>query len=140
VTAGVFESGRSVGGSATRLGAALLVVVSACGAQVRPSVPTRSNVAPGGGLTRAAVDEVIAGHLPAVRACYEKSAAAEGRPMGVVRLGWRVEPSGEVSSVTLVASSLNSASVEVCVAGEIARWRFPSSARETEVREHPFSF
>ncbi|MDB5219080.1 MAG: Glycine-rich cell wall structural protein 1 precursor [Myxococcaceae bacterium] len=120
--------------------ASLLLAVSGCGAELRPAASTRSSIAPDGGLARAAVDDAIRTHVPALRACYEKFAAAEGRPMGVVRFGWRIDPSGAVSSVAIVATTLHSAAIEGCIADEVARWRFPAAARETEVTEHPFSF
>jgi hypothetical protein len=118
----------------------VLLATFACGAEVRPGASTRSAIAPDGGLTRAAVDEVVRAHLSTVRGCYEKFAAAEHRPMGVVRLAWRVASSGEVSSVMLVASTLHSAPIEACIADDVGRWQFPSSARDTEITDHPFSF
>ncbi|HSO34106.1 MAG TPA: AgmX/PglI C-terminal domain-containing protein [Labilithrix sp.] len=123
-----------------RLVAALLLVASACGAEVRPGVSTRSKLGAEAGLSRDAVDAVVRGHVPAIRACYEAHATAEGRPMGVVRVGWRVEPSGAVASVEIVATTLHSTSIEGCITSEIARWQFPASSRSTEVAEHPFTF
>jgi hypothetical protein len=117
-----------------------LCAVPACGAEVRPAASARSSLAPEAGLTRAVVDEAIRARVSAVRECYEKSAPSEGRPMGLVRLGWHIAPSGAVSSVIVVATTLHSATIEGCIVDEVGRWSFPASARETEVTEHPFSF
>jgi hypothetical protein len=122
-----------------RLLAATLLLAS-CGAEFRPGVSTRSRLGAEAGLSRAVIDDVVREHLPAIRACYEAHAAAEGRPMGVVRVGWRVEPTGAVASVAIVATTLRSSSIEGCMISAIARWQFPTSSRATEVVEHPFSF
>jgi len=118
----------------------LMATGSACGAEVRPAASTRSAIGADAGLSREVVDEVVRAHVPAVRACYEQHARAEGRPMGVVRVGWRVEPSGAVASVEIVATTLHSTAIEGCITSEIARWQFPASSRSTEVAEHPFTF
>ena len=60
--------------------------------------------------------------------------------MGVVRIGWHIEPSGAVSGVQMVASTLHSAPVESCIGEEVSRWQFPGSPRATEVAEYPFTF
>ena len=112
----------------------------ACGAEVRPSASTRSTIGGDAGLSRAMVDEVVTAHVSAIRACYEDHAKAEGRPPGVVRAGWHIEPSGAVASVEIVSTTLHSTAIEGCITAEIARWKFPASARPTEVSEHPFSF
>lgn len=115
-------------------------VAAGCGAQVRPVSSAASRIAHGGGLSQKDVDDAVTTHLPAVRACYERRAAAEGRPMGVVRFAWRIETSGAVSNVALVASTLHSGAIETCIADEVGRWQFPTSQQETEITEHPFAF
>ncbi len=114
--------------------------VGACGAEVRPGASTRSTIGADAGLSRAMVDDVVSAHLSVIRACYEEHAKAEGRPPGVVRAGWHIEPSGAVASVEIVATTLHSTAIEGCITAEIARWKFPSSARPTDVAEHPFTF
>jgi hypothetical protein len=122
-----------------RLATALLLVLSACGAELRAE-SSRSVIARDGGLPPDAVHEVVRAHVPAVRACYEQFAKAEGRPMGVVRVGWQIEPSGAVANVQIVATTLHSSSIEGCIAEDVARWQFPKSPRATEVGEYPFTF
>ena len=112
----------------------------ACGAELRPSASTRSAIGADGGLSRATVDEVVTANLPAIRACYEDHAKAEGRPPGVVRAGWHIEPSGAVVGVEIVSTTLHSTAVEGCITSAIARWKFPVSSRPTDVTEHPFTF
>jgi len=123
-----------------RIDALLLTCLCACGAEVRPSASTRSSLGADAGLSRAMVDEVVSAHLSAIRACYEDHAKAEGRPPGVVRAGWRIEPSGAVGSVEIVSTTLHSSAIEGCITSEIARWEFPASSRPTDVAEHPFTF
>jgi hypothetical protein len=118
---------------------ALALALTACGAS-RSGGSARSVIGPDAGLAPDAVHAVVRAHVDAIRACYERSAKSEGRPMGVVRLGWQIEPSGAVTSVQLVASSLHSAAVESCIADDVARWQFPSAPRATEIRAYPFEF
>jgi hypothetical protein len=118
----------------------LLLACGACGASVRPATPARTLLAADAGLSRAQIDEVVAAHVPAVRACYEERAKAEGRPMGVVRVGWRIDPAGTVSNVEIVSTSLHSSGIEGCITSAIASWTFPAAARPTAVTEHPFTF
>ena len=115
------------------------MLLAACGAELRAE-SARSVLGRGGGLPPDAVHEVVRAHVPAVRACYEQFAKAEGRPMGVVRVGWQIEPSGAVTSVLIVATTLHSSAIESCIANDVARWPFPASPRATEVREYPFTF
>ncbi len=122
-----------------RLVGALLLAAAACeGSQA--STSARSVISPAGGLAPDAVHTVVHEHVPAIRACYERFAKAEGRPMGVIRFGWQVDSSGAVSSVELVASSLHSAAIASCIAEEVGRWQFPRSRQATEIREYPFEF
>ena len=111
-----------------------------CGAEVRPGASARSSLGADAGLSRAMVDEVVTSHLPAIRACYEDHAKAEGRPMGVVRVGWQIEPAGAVGRVEIVSTTLRSSAIEGCITREVARWTFPTSSRPTSVAEHPFTF
>ncbi len=117
----------------------LVSAVSACGVSRRPA-PARSVIVRAGGLAPDSVHAEVRERLPAIRACYERFATVEGRPMGVVRLGWQIEASGAVTSVELIASSLHSAAIESCIAADVARWQFPRAPQPTEVREYPFEF
>jgi hypothetical protein len=117
--------------------AVLILAASACDPSRRPAA-ARSVIAPDAGLSADAVHTVVHAHVSAIRACYEQFAKVEGRPMGVVRFGWQIDPSGAVTSVELVASTLHSAAIESCIAADIARWRFPASPRLTEIRQYPF--
>lgn len=117
----------------------LALSASACGVSRTPA-SARSVIGPDGGLAPEAVHAVVRAHVEAIRACYERTAKSEGRPMGVVRFAWQIDATGTVSGVQLVASSLHSAAVESCIADDIARWQFPSSPRATDVRAYPFEF
>jgi hypothetical protein len=117
----------------------VLLALSACGASQR-GTSARSVIGPDAGLSPDAVHAVVRAHVAAIRGCFERFARAEGRPAGVVRLGWQIEPAGTVTSVDLVASTLHSAAIESCIADDIARWRFPVSRQATEIREYPFEF
>jgi hypothetical protein len=122
-----------------RLVLALFLVLSGCGASLRAEA-TRSRVAKGGGLSPDVVHNVVRARVPAVVACYERFAKGESRPMGVVRFGWHIEPSGAVSGVQIVATTLHSSSIEGCIADEVAKWQFPATPLATEVEQYPFTF
>lgn len=121
------------------LAGAVLFAATACGGSQHRTAG-RIVIGPEAGLAPDAVHTVVNAHVSAIRDCFERSAKAEGRPTGVVRFGWQVEPSGSVTSVELVSSTLHSAAIESCIAGDIARWKFPASPRTTEIREYPFEF
>lgn len=123
-----------------RLVPAMLLAASACGADLRGAASARSVIGREAGLAPEALHEVVRAYVPAIRACYERFAKAEGRPMGVVRVGWQIEPSGAVTSVLIVATTLHSSSIEGCIADQVGRMRFPAASRPTEVREYPFTF
>ena len=114
-------------------------MTSACGAELREA-SGKSVIGNGSGLSPEAVHQVVRAHVPAIRACYERFAKAENRPQGVVRFGWHVEPSGAVTNVELVASTLHSAAIESCIKEDIPRWQFPGSALASEIAEYPFTF
>ena len=124
----------------TRLGPVVLLAASACGAEPRGGASSKSVIGSDAGLAAYAVHEVVRAHVPAVRACYEQFAKVEGRPMGVLRVGWQVEPSGSVANVLVVATTLHSSALESCIKEDVARWQFPKSPRPTEVVEYPFTF
>ena len=122
-----------------RLGPMMLIAVAACGATLRAE-SSRSVIDRDSALAPDAVHTVVNAHLPAIRACYEQRASAEGRPMGVARFAWTIEPSGAVTGVLVVATTLHSSAIESCIADELSRWQFPASPRATEVKEYPFTF
>jgi len=122
-----------------RLALVILVAGTACGADLRAE-SARSRIGTGGGLAPDAVHALVRAHVPEVRACYEQFAKAEGRPMGVVRFAWTVDPSGAVTGLQVVATTLHSSSIEGCIADEVRRWTFPAAPRATEVSEYPFTF
>ena len=123
----------------SRLAGATILAASAC-VSSQHGTAGRSVIGPGAGLQPDAVHAVVNAHVAAIRGCFERSAKAEGRPTGVVRFGWHVELSGDVTSVELVSSTLHSAAIETCISGDIARWKFPASRQPTEVRVYPFEF
>ncbi|MDB4941311.1 MAG: Glycine-rich cell wall structural protein 1 precursor [Labilithrix sp.] len=116
------------------------IALASCGAQVRPETSARTRLDDGAALTKASVDAVIQAHAAGIAGCYERFAKAEGRPMGVVRLGWTVEPSGAVADVQVVSTTLRSTSIEGCMRDEVSRWTFPRAAERSVVAEHPFTF
>jgi hypothetical protein len=92
------------------------------------------------GLSGADVRRVINAHVGSVRACYEAEVSRTPSLTGKITVAWVVEPSGEVSSVTLAGTTLNNTPVEACVLREVHAWHFPVSAASTHVTGYPFHF
>lgn len=103
---------------------------------VRPGRPSRNNDY----LTEAQIARVVRLHRTALRYCYELEAVRRPNLTGSVRVQWRIDLSGRVSSARIATSSLRDATVEGCVVRQIRGWRFPEPDGGEVIVTHPFMF
>ncbi len=74
-------------------------------------------------------------------ACFEAEATWDPKLAGTIRVRFRIEPAGQVSSASIVDSTLPNAGVEQCLVAEVRKLAFPAiqSTRPTEI-VFPFVF
>jgi TonB family protein len=94
----------------------------------------------GHGLSPDQVGRVVRAHQGAVRACYEVEAQKDPSLRGALVVSWTIDPSGAVTSVNVLRSTLNNARVEQCVPRLVRSWRFPASEGSTDVPAFPIRF
>ncbi len=78
-----------------------------------------------GNLTQEQVKKVINNHLMEIRYCYEKELYTNDDLKGVVKLTWKVDPTGEVISAFVTDSTIDNETVESCLTNRIKKWKFP---------------
>lgn len=103
---------------------------------VRPGRPSRNNDY----LTEAQIARVVRLHRTALRYCYELEAVRRPNLTGSVRVQWRIDLSGRVTSARIASSSLRDATVEGCVVRQVRGWRFPEPDGGEVIVTHPFMF
>jgi hypothetical protein len=100
---------------------------------------TTGNFSSEGGLSKEQVNAVVRSHQAAIQFCYEKELQRFPHMAGTVKLYWRVEPDGKVSSVRVDNSTLSNPSAEGCMSRQVKNWTFPKSNGITNVN-FPFLF
>lgn len=97
--------------------------------------------APAGGAPRSKeqIQRVIRGHLPALRACYERALLKDPDAGGRVILGLTVTPRGDVREAAIGDSEEVDAEMGACLRKEAGTMKFPASSDETTIR-YPLIF
>jgi hypothetical protein len=90
-------------------------------------------------LTPEQIRRVVLAHRGALRACYEMQAQKDPTLAGGVTATWTIDPTGVVTSAAISGSTLGNAAVEGCVLRQVRSWRFPESAKPSNVN-YPFKF
>ncbi|MCC6746255.1 MAG: AgmX/PglI C-terminal domain-containing protein [Deltaproteobacteria bacterium] len=139
------------GGRDTKVGTQLLrgsnvgsiKAIAGTGTRVRGRVgkaPTRAISATGGVLSREAIQKVVAEHMAAIQACYERQLIHNPGLAGKVVFDWVISTSGSVSSARMVSSSVANPAVASCILGEIRTWHFPQPQGGSVQVRYPFVF
>jgi hypothetical protein len=79
-------------------------------------------------LSRADVLLVVKANMGAVESCGHKNNVG-----GVIKMSFKIEPSGKTREVAVADSKFAGTPVGTCVANEIKKWRFPASQTFTPV-------
>lgn len=94
-----------------------------------------------GELDRQTVQRYIQSKLDQIRYCYQSEVQRNPNLAGQIRAEWVILPTGNVASVKIGQTTLNSPAVEKCVVARIQSWRFPSPKGGGTVRvSYPFIF
>jgi hypothetical protein len=93
------------------------------------------------GLTKEQVMKVILARKTMFQACFEKELQRLPNLSGTIKISWRIDAGGAVTSAKLASSTMGNASVESCLVRRVKDLKFPASAdgRDTNVT-FPFGF
>jgi predicted Zn finger-like uncharacterized protein len=79
-------------------------------------------------LSKADVLVVVKANMGKVEGCGRKNKVG-----GVIKMSWKIQPSGKVSEVSVADSKFAGTPVGGCVTNEIKGWKFPASKAATPV-------
>jgi hypothetical protein len=132
------------GGSDREATVSIAVATNESRAEAAPSnkealPPSRATAAAHGGLPSEAIRTVVVAHRGALQACYEIEAQKDPTLQGGVTVAWTIDPSGGVTTASLVGSTIHNARVEGCVLRQVRSWTFPTSDGVSNAT-FPFSF
>lgn len=85
------------------------------------------------GLTQDEVNRAISSQRKALTACLEGSVSK-----GTLTLRWDVDPTGVVTSISPVSSTLTDPKAETCIIQHVKTTRFPARKAPTSVTSYPF--
>jgi len=100
------------------------------GGRPRPSVVPGIHPLPvqlSGGLSKESIRRVVHQHMNEIRFCYEQGLHRQPDLAGRVSVGFTIRGDGGVLATHVAGSTLQSPSVESCMAGAVRRWAFPAS-------------
>ena len=94
-----------------------------------------------GSLDKEVIRSIIRGHVPAVKACYERELSRNLDLKGKISSRFTIAADGTVVTSGIMSSTMNNAKVEDCVGREICNWVFPKPiGGGTVIVSYPFSF
>ncbi len=105
---------------------------SLCDPRLRDVIPARARAR--GGLRAAEIERAVYQQLTNVSSCHFYDWSLPDDRPGTVTVDFTVSPTGQVKGAKVLHSTLNNEDVSDCIAEEISRADFPSSARSTRVR------
>ncbi|MBN2102702.1 energy transducer TonB [bacterium] len=70
-----------------------------------------------------AIREVLLGHVPAIRYCYERELKRDPELKGKISVRITVSPDGHVMAAEILSSSLNNTRVQRCILARIRLWK-----------------
>ncbi|MDX9724044.1 MAG: AgmX/PglI C-terminal domain-containing protein, partial [Myxococcota bacterium] len=80
-----------------------------------------------GSMDKRIIQKVVNQHRQRLRHCYERELLTHPELSGKIVLKWVIQPTGDVSSVQLLETTMNNQSVENCVTQVVMRFRFPET-------------
>lgn len=94
-----------------------------------------------GGISNRDVEEGMAAHRDAIRACWEAQRALTPTLAGKVLVKFTIRPDGAVGEVTTRSTSLRHPATEACVNAAVANARFPAlTGGRLAIVHYPFAF
>jgi hypothetical protein len=94
-----------------------------------------------GSLDPDIIRSIVGGHAGRIKSCYEQELTRTPDMTGKVIMKWVINGQGQVTQALVVATQLNNAAVESCLANEILTWTFPKpTGGGTVIVNYPFVF
>jgi hypothetical protein len=94
-----------------------------------------------GGLDREVIAQYIKSQLGQILYCYERQLSANADLAGKVAVKFTISGNGAVETQAIGDTTLKNSTVEGCILGKVARWKFPAPAGGTKVLvTYPFFF
>ncbi len=94
-----------------------------------------------GGLDKSLIAAVVQQNLGQIKHCYEKHLIVDPNLAGKIVAQWTITKDGTVSASSVKKTTMNSATVENCIAGKIKTWKFPNPKGGGNVLvSYPFLF
>lgn len=94
-----------------------------------------------GGLDREIIAQYIKTQLGQILYCYERQLSASPDLYGKIAVKFTIAGTGMVETQSINDTTLKNKSVETCILGKIARWKFPEPKGGTKVVvTYPFLF
>ena len=98
----------------------LLLLLAAVVPQVIPGTVTVR-----GDLDKDLILRVVRRHKNEVKSCYEAELAKNSNLQGRVVIEFTIDTTGTVTDSTVKSSTLDSPTVEECIAAAVLKWEFP---------------
>ena len=93
-----------------------------------------------GSLDKEIIRRIIRRHLNEVRFCYEKALMHQPDLQGRIVIQFTISGTGQVVASVVQSSTMNSPSVEQCIAQAVQGWEFPKDTSGATVISYPFVF
>jgi hypothetical protein len=110
------------GAGGGKAGYGKLSLVGSAGTSV---IPLGTEVISGGGLSNENIFAVIRRNQGQIRFCYEQGLQSDPKLKGTVKTNFTINSNGQVASVSIAGTTLNSKIVEDCISLRIKSWKFP---------------
>jgi len=94
----------------------------------------------GGGISRAAVKEVIDQHIDDITYCYEVALISDPSIVGKAVYEWRILMNGSVGDVHILSASIQNQQILGCIKKSIKTWDFPKPHKRQVLVSYPFVF
>jgi hypothetical protein len=130
------SGGKGVRGGRTSGGGGIDDLIGDLGSASSTDIKRRGNLmvaeeslleeGPGGtkasGRDRDQIMEVVNAHNSAIQSCYQRALKRNPELKGKIVVRFIIAPSGKVTTVEIVSSTLNEPSVESCIVSRISHW------------------
>lgn len=94
-----------------------------------------------GGLLKEEIEWVIRRRLEPIKTCYEIQVKLDKNLAGRIKVGFTIDPTGNVSSAEVLQNTLSKREVGQCVTTVIKEWKFPAPRNDAKVIvKYPFVF
>jgi hypothetical protein len=103
--------------------------------QTAKNVPVKSPI-----LNPEKIEKFIHNHKYQLQICYEIALQNDDQSAGSMEWKWKVDQTGRIFDVSLIAANINNEKMIRCIREKIAQWKFPSPLNGVVEISFPFEF